>query len=88
MEKLNWEELELNKIYKYEEKHFFQAVVKILNKEIVDNYISIDLEILELVYGETDNNFIRVSKTLDPKYKYLVEAWFLDKEADFEYFIG
>jgi len=59
-----------------------------LAKEIEDNYITIDLEILEVVYGETDDNLIKVSKTLDSKYKYLVEAWFLDKEADFEYFIG
>jgi len=87
MKGLNWLDLEIGKEYKYEEKYELQAIVLILEKEILNDYINIKMKVLNNVY-DCEEKIMSVGKTLDEKYSYLMSGCkFKNLNDEFDYFV-
>lgn len=88
-EQIKWEDAEIDKEYKFEEKYYFQAEVKLLNKYTDPNqedYMTVELEVIKPYTGCHEGQIVKFSKSLKPEYTYITQNMkFLTLDSWFSY---
>lgn len=89
MNEIDWREVEIGQEYLFEEKYYFQAKVKLVNRYFSETYpefLIVDVEVIEPFTGCEKGKTYSFGKNVTEKYSYLTQDMkFLSLNSKFTY---